>query len=135
MPMTIRQIMAKTPPSRRNASQWVKISAIKVRKSPQGYPMVLAKTISGHSAQGVRKSPQPQHRYVTTIEVRNKHSIVSCSCDDFLFTWEVALAKNGAAQVEYSNGARPTDRNPSMIPGCCKHVYKLAESLIEQGKL
>lgn len=133
--MTIRQILAKTPPSRKSSAAYVKVTQLKVRKSPDGYPMVLAKTIASHDARGERKSPQPQHKYVTTIEVRGKHCRVSCSCDDFWSTWEYALSKYGAAIIEYSNGNPPVERNPKMIPGACKHVTAVAELLIEQGKL
>lgn len=135
MPLTIRQILSKTPPSRRQAAEWVKVTEVKVKKSPRGFPLVLAKTIAVADNKGVRKSPRPQHKYVTTIEVLSKGCIVSCSCDDFKYTWEYALTKRGSAVAEYSNGEPPVDRNPSLVPGGCKHIYAMASQLIEAGKL
>ena len=136
MPMTMRQIMAKTPQSRREAADWVKVTAVKTRRSKDGWPLVLAQTIATHNPAGVKKTPPPQHKYVSTIEVMPRGPvIVSCSCDDFKFTWETALEKKGAARREYSNGEVPIDRNPSQIPGCCKHIYRLALNLIEAKKL
>lgn len=135
MPMTIRQIMSSTPPSRRHAADYVKVTQLKVRRSPDGNPMVLAKTIASHTSDGIRKSPQPMHKYVTTLEILGKHVRCSCSCDDFWSTWEYALAKRGAANSEYSNGEPPVVRNPKFVPGCCKHIFRLSELLIEQGKL
>lgn len=140
MPMTIRQIMQATPPSRRQAAEWVKITGMKVKKSPQGYPLVLAQTIASHDNKGVRKSPQPNHRYVTHIEVQGKYVVVGCSCDDFLYTFEYALAKRGAANIEYSNGEKPVDRNPKLIPGACvargsKVMTDLGNKLIEDIKV
>ena len=135
MPMTMRQILASTPPSRRSASEWVKIIGLKVRKSPEGYPLVLAQTIATNYPDGRRKIPQPTHRYVSTIEVRRQYVIVSCSCDDFKYTFEYALNKRGAAKIEYSNGEPPVERNPKLVPGVCKHLFALGKKLIETGKL
>jgi intein/homing endonuclease len=60
------------------------------------------------------------YTYVTTVEVSPKEKcVVSCSCEDFLFTWEYTLNKKGAARIEYSNGESSKDRNPQQIPGTC----------------
>lgn len=136
MAMTMRQILAKTPQSRRDAADWVKVTAMKTRRSKAGWPLVLAQTIATHNPNGEKKRPPPQHKYVSTIEVMPKgHVIVSCSCEDFKFTWETALQLKGAAVQEYSNGQLPVDRNPAKIPGCCKHLYKMASILVASGKL
>lgn len=136
MSMTISQIRKFTPSNRRIASKVVKLSTIKVRKNVDGYPMVLAKTISTETPKGEPKNTKTAPHYVTSIEMYpKKQVIVSCSCDDFLFTWEVALNKKGAARIEYSNGEDPKDRNPAKTPGACKHIYALSTHLIMQGKL
>lgn len=111
MPMTIRQIMSSTPPSRRHAADYVKVTQLKVRRSPDGNPMVLAKTIASHTSDGVRKSPQPMHKYVTTLEILGKHVRVSCSClagDTPVLTskgWktilELARPKSSKLEVDY----------------------------------
>jgi hypothetical protein len=49
---------------------------------------------------------------------------VSCSCPDFLYRWEVALAARNNSSVIYSNGAYPKQTNPQMTPGVCKHVLR-----------
>ena len=46
---------------------------------------------------------------------------VSCNCEYFLYTAEVANARKGSSDVIYSNGARPKIRNPTMNPLLCKH--------------
>lgn len=136
MPMTIRQIIARTPPSRRNAADYVTIKSMKIRKSAGGYPIVLAKTIAKYTNLGDRKNPPPVHQYVTTIELQGRAAIVSCSCDDFRFVWEHALFRQKAAAKEYTEGfGPPNDKNPKMIPGCCKHIYAVALDLISKGKL
>lgn len=133
--MTIRQILVKTPPSRRQAADYCKIKEIKaVTKKSTGQVTFKAKTLSTHTPAGLRKVVWQQ--YVSTISLVPKHgAVVSCSCDDFAFVWEYALAKHGAAKIEYSNGDPPIDKNPHLRPGCCKHIYSLATTLIEKNKL
>lgn len=135
MAMTIRQILGKTPPSRRSAAEYVKIKEVKVgRTKTDGRPIVKAKSFSTHTAQGKRKNYKP-YVYVSIIEVVGRNVVVSCSCDDFWSNWEVALMKQNAARQEYSNGEKPETRNPQMIPGCCKHLFALGKLLIDKKKL
>jgi hypothetical protein len=135
MAMTMRAVLNRTPKSRQFASQWVKFKEIKLGKHKvTNAPVVRAKSYSTHNHNGVRKSYTPND-YVSTIEIYGRYVVLSCSCDDFWAVWEVALAAQGAARVEYSNGERPLERNPGMLAGCCKHLYKLGERLIDKGKL
>lgn len=135
MPMTLRAVLKRTPKSRQYSSTWVKFKEIKLGKhKATNAPVIRSKTYSTHNKDGIRKNYTP-NEYVSTIEVHGRYVVLSCSCDDFWAVWEVALASQGAARVEYSNGERPLERNPTMLPGCCKHLYKLGERLIEKGKL
>lgn len=45
-----------------------------------------------------------------------------CSCDNFKFTSEVALAKKGSSTIVQSNGAPPKITNPKREPRVCKHL-------------
>lgn len=54
---------------------------------------------------------------------------VSCDCEDFCFTWEVALWSWGAAKIIYSNGEHPIVKNPGLVPGCCKHVVAVLREI------
>ena len=134
MPMTMRGIMQKCPKNRIEASDWVHIKEMKVSKNKEGFPLVKAKTYSTHKISGIKKNQSPV-TYVTTIEIYSAAVVVSCSCDDFWSTWEVALNKKGAARLEYSNGRSPDEKNPKLVPGCCKHLYFLGHNLITKGKL
>lgn len=136
MPMTFKQILSKTPLNRIKKAESVKIIEVKVRKNPEGYPMVVAKTKSLRTSKDKPKKPAAIVPYVTTIEIYPKgYVIVSCSCDDFMYTWEVALHMKGAARIEFSNAEMPDTRNPARIPGCCGHIVKLGEFLRDKGKL
>lgn len=134
--LTFRQILEKCLPNRLRKAEFVKIIEAKQRKNPEGYPMVIAKVKSVQKADGKDKKPSETNTYVASIEVLPKgYVVLSCSCDDFLYMWEVALRKNGAARVEYSNGKLPQDKNPEMRPGCCGHLVALGKFLIQKGKL
>ena len=47
------------------------------------------------------------------------------NCKDFLYRFEVANHKVGAAKIIFSNGEDPVKTNPSERPGLCKHLLAL----------
>lgn len=133
--MTIRQILKATVKSRQFSAAFVKISQVKLGRSKvTTAPIIRAKSYSTHNHKGERKDYRPND-YVSTIEIHGRNVVLSCSCDDFWAVWEVALSSRGAARIEYSNGERPLEKNPLMIPGCCKHLYALGNKLVEKNKL
>jgi hypothetical protein len=132
MILTARQILQKTPKSRR--SDFVKIEATKVLQRKNGNKLVKSKVYSTHTIAGVRKSP-PYTRYIATVEIDKKAVKVSCSCDDFWSVWEYALTQKGAADIEYCNGDPPVEKNPQYVAGCCKHLYKILTKLIDKNIL
>lgn len=136
MALSMKQIISKAGATRRNAAAYVDLLQTKVKKSKAGNPLVVCKTRSNATPQGKAKAKGSANTYVTTIEVLpSSKVIVSCSCDDFMYTWEAALNLKGAARIEYSNGELPNEKNPTNIPGCCKHLVALGQSLIDKGKL
>lgn len=50
---------------------------------------------------------------------------VDCTCKRFMFMWEYALSKVGAALIFRSNGQPAEVLNPTNKVACCKHVTKL----------
>lgn len=136
MAMTMKQIISKAGPARKAAALYVDLVQTKVKKSKAGNPLVVCKTRSSTTLQGKAKAKGSASTYVSTVEVLpSSKVIVSCSCQDFMFTWEAALNLKGAARIEYSNGELPNEKNPSNVPGCCKHLVALGQSLIDKGKL
>ena len=47
-----------------------------------------------------------------------------CDCENFTYTWEMALARKQSAVRFKSNGMRPVITNPLMKPGLCKHLVQ-----------
>lgn len=79
-----------------------------------------------------------QHVYDLTVPEGSKfvaNGFIVHNCDDFWAVWEYALNKQGAANIGHSNGQPPNEKNPSMRPGCCKHLVAMSRKLIERNKL
>lgn len=64
---------------------------------------------------------------------RHKRVLVQCGCENYVFTWEYANARCGAAYLIYSNGEPPVWTNPGMAVGLCKHLIALAKIVIEEN--
>lgn len=75
-------------------------------------------------------------KYTSSIDFLDKeHVIVSCTCPDFMFMWEWALARKKAAQIIFGNGEPPDSKNPRHIAGCCKHLVKMTDRLYQEDFL
>lgn len=51
--------------------------------------------------------------------------IADCDCGRWLYKWEFAVWKKGAADLRRGNGEPPVTTNPSLYPSPCKHLYRL----------
>lgn len=69
-------------------------------------------------------------------QLRNKRFTASsstwvhCSCENYLYQWEVANTARGSSSIMNSNGAMPRIRNPRMRAGLCKHAYRCAQTVL-----
>lgn len=133
MPMNLPQLLNRTPKSRFESAKYVKLTQLKMGYDRDGKAIAYCQSYSTHriAPDGTAVPNLDRFRYVTLIRfIDNKlNAHVSCSCEDFTFTFEVALHKKDAAEIEYSNGELPLIRNPKMIPGACKHVIKLLQTI------
>jgi hypothetical protein len=127
--LTIQQIVKKANRLRLEGAKYVRFTDIKKGYDSRGRGFVAGASYSTHligeDGRPV-KNPHP-HKYVTVITFRDQklNVLVSCSCADFLYRWEVALHNKDAAEIEYSNGAYPTMTNPSGKHASCKHIIAL----------
>jgi hypothetical protein len=67
------------------------------------------------------------------ISDRKQKVLVSCDCENFVYYWEFADAKYGAARLIYGNGEKPVFTNPGESPGLCKHLSATATEIISRG--
>lgn len=126
--LTFKEIVARTPGSRLELSQFVKITYLKFGKSRKlQIPKAICQSYSQDRGKG---GEVKKFKYVTMIEFYADYKVkVSCSCADHLYRWEYALVKKRASYPTYSNMERPVETNPKLIPGCCKHVIQLYSTL------
>ena len=78
-----------------------------------------------------------QHVYDITVPEKERfvaNSMIVHNCARFLYTWEVALTFHGASKIRYSNGEFPSTTNPRLVPGACKHLYRVL-TFIRSSKL
>ena len=102
---------------RRNA-EFVRPAGLKIQS--WGYEM---RTITKKPKEAIR-------RYVVSVRLptdyvghlsRCKDVKVDCTCSRYMFVWNYALNKAGAAIVDRTNGEPPVVTNPNLKPGICKH--------------
>jgi len=127
MSMTMEGIMRNTPPGRVKGSTEVRITHVIAQPS---IPSVTTQTYT----------PGHKDKYKTSVAFKRdvkgkllKYVQVSCSCPDFMYTWEVALHNKGAAPIMYSNGEPPEERNPKELSGVCKHLYAVMGAMLRRN--
>lgn len=124
MPLTMKEILRGVDSKR--VAQATKVEFDKYRTGTSRTTR-LAKAIAQTYTAG-----QSSVKYATAITMLNNKGGVklSCSCPDFIYTWERALHKKGSADIRYSTGDDPDTRNPSHTPGCCKHCVALYQKAL-----
>jgi hypothetical protein len=114
---------------RHERAEFVKIVGLKSGTSKK---TGLFKAIS--KAYSKKKGDPNSHTYACSVTQMDTKSnvVVSCSCPDFMYSYEVVLHNKGAADIKFSNGEQPV--NPKK-PGCCKHLVMTFKTLFEKGYL
>jgi hypothetical protein len=140
--LTLPQIVKRVNKRRHESAKYVKIVHQKKGWDSLGRGYVASASYStkvwDHYKQKFVKNKTGKNgkpnRYVTVIIFLDTylHVIVSCSCADFKYRWEVALNHKQAADIEYSNGELPVIRNPQMRPAQCKHLVALYNKIKDQ---
>jgi hypothetical protein len=135
--LNISQLLKSTFPNFKKSAAYVDLNKIRVGTNKAGFAKIMATASSKVDANGKRKSGIQQHVCAITSLDKNKGFKgpvkTSCDCEAFVYTCEVALHNQGAADIIYSNGEAPDVKNPRMIPTLCKHLYALAQQVKTSG--
>lgn len=136
--LTFPQIRSKLSNKKKALAKLVKIKNPRIGYQKNGFPFFVSQTHSDFIIDGkgkLKKNPSADEWYMTYISILDKkgHVDISCSCPDFLFRHEVALAEKDASTVEYSNGDYPKETNPLLKPTCCKHCLAFYTYLHSKG--
>jgi hypothetical protein len=148
MSMTVKDILSKSFPAVQAAAKYVVLredSSLKPtfrnvpnKPTEHGAPKLTATMYSTATADGKQKPGKPRHYKATVVGLDNKQKLsegpvkVTCDCDYFTFTCEVALTRKGASAIRNSNGAPPVQTNPKMVPTPCKHLHKLLSLIVKR---
>lgn len=118
------QLIRKVAKTQLANSQYVQIKSVQRNKNK---PLLKFTTITREPNQKPRV--HVQRIYATDPNYTGPLYLcpsirVACDCGNNLFQWEIANAYHGVSDVIYSNGDFPIVTNPSLRPGCCKHILK-----------
>ncbi len=131
--LTIRQLLRSTFPVAKRNSAWVEFVNLRRGKNRAGQPKYLTNAYTNARAPGQKNKPPARHQCsVVALDKKkgwNGYVLVSCSCEYFTYTCEYALHAHGAANIVYSNGEPPEDKNPRLTPSLCKHLYALLSGI------
>lgn len=125
--LTIRTILKNTPRYIFNTSEHVKVKQLQLTKDGS-----QARSITLTEVLGERPRKHIQEIILVSgdsFKQPRARIALSCDCEFFLYTCEVALYRYGAASIKYSNGEFPYSTNPRGIPCCCKHGIILFRAL------
>ena len=119
--LSLRQLMNATPALMKNNAKYTGIKSLKRAKTRNHMPAIRAKVWSQYGKSGhqvyscdiIGKEDEDLPIY------KQKRVLVSCSCDNFCYWWEVADTHWGASRIKYSNGENPDVTNPGLHPGLC----------------
>lgn len=135
--MKLDQLVSKTDKMRKLNARLVRVVGYKTGFDKKGLPTAVAKTYTPREyTLGMRLvRAKDQNKYVSSIKFldRSLNVKVSCSCPDFMFRWEFALAQAGAADIIYGNGEPPDITNADQRPALCKHLLALRALLKDRN--
>lgn len=123
--MKILQLLRLVPKKDLQTAKKVNLFDVKVGKNEI---TTVTKTLDKKDGLNITRN-QRQRIYAANPSYKGKLSDcpeikVTCSCERFMYYYETALHKVGAADLIHSNGKKPEHTNPTMIPGLCKHLTK-----------
>lgn len=77
-----------------------------------------------------------QHVYDITVPGPHRfaaNGLIAHNCEAYVYNFEYANCRRGAAYMIYCNGEPPVWTNPGLAPGLCKHLIALAKIAIEEN--
>lgn len=134
--MTLREILSFTPrePDIKNA-RYVKLLSMK-NVCTKDSPILRCTTSTAIPGERPRKHTvvvKPRdNKYLGTI-TKCPAIMIDCDCERFKFMWEYALYRQGAADINRSDGDPPVQTNPELIPACCKHGFVILRQIQKHG--
>ena len=137
--MKLNYLVRRSEAMRKVNAGFVKVVQFKAGRDKKGFAVALAKTYTRREVNIHRRlvNSRDQNRYVSSVKFIDKklNVEVSCSCPDFMYRWEYALAQVGAAQIIYGNHEAPDYTNPGHKIGLCKHLIALRLLILKKHNI
>jgi hypothetical protein len=136
--LSLKQLLRTTPKLMKNNSMDVVVSKLVRKKTKSGLPAVEAVTYTADPYRP-NKSRRDHKAYIIGIDsqdqpiTKQRRVMISCSCENYIFTWEYANALHGASKLVYGNGDPATFTNPDNLPGMCKHLVAITKEITDKG--
>lgn len=136
--MSIKGLLRNTPALMHHNAEDVRILSMKKTQTKSGLRAIKAKVIHQDPWRPDR-TKKVRDVYIIGLSdpdkpiSKQRKVLVSCNCENFVFTWEYANAVHGCSRVIYGNGEPPTYTNPQLVPALCKHVTAVAKQIIAKG--
>lgn len=136
--LTLRQLHRNTPRLMKENGAECTVKKFKRTKTASGLPAVTA--VVRHNdpwrPDAVPRDHQVQiigRVHDTKLSDRKQKVLCSCDCENYVYMWEYANAKYGAARIIYGNGEAPNFTNPGETPGLCKHLVATVDAILSKG--
>jgi hypothetical protein len=137
--MSLRELIRCTPKLFLYNATEVRARTIELKKTQTARPVIYGQMVTDDPWRRDR-TRRIHETYIIGMDdddkkpiTRHKKVLIQCSCENFVYVFEYANASVGASRLIYCNGDYPYMTNPSLAPGCCKHVIALAKIAIEKN--
>lgn len=136
--LSLKQLLRTTPNLMKYNSEEVIVSKLTRKKTKSGLPAIEAVTYTADPYRP-NKTRREHKAYIIGIDsqeqpiTKQRRVMVSCGCENYVFTWEYANALHGASKLVYGNGDAPTFTNPGNAPGMCKHLVAITKEITAKG--
>lgn len=132
--LSIKGILKRTPPYYRNTGRddvVIKKYKPDARTKGKHYAITAVCMSTSRNAKSHKCSIVGLDKSEPTL-TKQKRVSISCSCEDWCFTWEYAMMTWGAASIKFSNGEPAVIRNPGNVVGACKHLCAVMSLALER---
>lgn len=136
--LSLKQLLRTTPSLMKSNAEEVVISKLTRKKTKSGLPAIEAVTYTADPYRP-NKTRRDHKAYIIGIDsqeqpiTKQRRVMLSCGCENYVFTWEYANALHGASKLVYGNGDAPTFTNPGNAPGMCKHLVAITKEITTKG--
>lgn len=136
--LSLKQLLRTTPNLMKYNADDVVISKLTRKKTKSGLPAIEAVTYTADPYRP-NKSRREHKAYIIGLDsqdqaiTKQRRVMISCGCENYVFTWEYANALHGASKLVYGNGDAPTFTNPGNAPGMCKHLVAITKEITAKG--